>query len=126
MSLSCECDSDWYPEPGDELYSCGVQEYSEFTLKRRKRCCSCSEFIEIGSLCVEQQRYKVPEDDIEINIYGEDGEIPISSHWMCEQCSDIYFSLEELGFCVWPGLNMNELLLEYKDYVEEKSMLLNK
>jgi hypothetical protein len=60
-------------------------------------------------------RYRIPLHDIEVKIYGEDGEIPIPPKYLCEPCSDIFFSLEELGFCVRPFDNQKELLKEYQE-----------
>lgn len=114
MSLSCGCDSDWGPEPGDWYYT-GYRsdDYEPLPFKRRKRCCSCKELIEVGALAVQHERVKVPEDDIEIKIHGEDGEIPLASDWTCETCSDLFFSLSEIGYCVNPRENMQLLIKEY-------------
>lgn len=87
MPISCVCgasDYNWcYVMPTD---------YSHMPhLPRRKRCCSCSEFIEHNSLCVELVRYK--EDD--------DGkETLFASWWLCEACADIFLNLVEYGYCV--------------------------
>ncbi len=113
MGLTCGCDSDWYPDPGDWYWNGKVDDYKPLPFKRRKRCCSCKKLMDVGSLAVEHNRIKVPENDIEVNIYGEDGEMPISSDWMCESCGDIFFSLEELGYCVAPREDMRELAKEY-------------
>jgi hypothetical protein len=113
MGLTCGCDSDWYPEPGEWYWTETPNGYKNFELKKRKRCSSCNELIDIGSLTTEHKRVKAPDYDVEISIYGEDGEIPIASDWMCEKCSDMYFSLTELGYCVSPRDNMRELVREY-------------
>jgi len=63
----------------------------------------------------------VPLSDVEINIYGEDGEIPMASWFMCESCGDIYFSISELGFCVSLDESMQAALDEYRDFVETES-----
>jgi len=67
----------------------------------------------VGELCCEVKRYKVPDLDMEVRIYGEDGEIPRASHWMCEECTDIALSLEAVGFCPKTWLDQRALLKEY-------------
>jgi len=61
----------------------------------------------------EHIRRRFARDEIECDIYGEDGEIKLASDWMCEECSDLYFSLTELKYCVLPRDNMRELVAEY-------------
>ena len=57
---------------------------------------------------------KIPYTDIELSIYGEDGEIPLAPFYFCEICADLYFSLFELGFeCLGPGEDMREMVKEY-------------
>jgi len=119
MGLACECDTDWCPEPGDWMWSGDVSDdYKPLTGQRRKRCCSCKELIDIGALVIEHGRAKIPESEIEISIWGEDGQIPIASDWMCECCGDLYWSLDELGYCVSPREDMRQLV---KDYAAEHS-----
>jgi len=109
--LSCECDEDWYPEPGDQGIS--KIEYSTLQTSKRQRCWSCERLIEIGADVLVFSRYKVPYTDVEIKIYGDDGEIDLANKYHCERCGDIYLSLEELGFCVYPEDNQFELLDDY-------------
>lgn len=72
--------------------------------------------IEIGAICAKFKRFKVPEYDIELDIYGDDGEIPRAPWFLCETCADLYFSLRELGFeCVAPDENIRELVREYAE-----------
>jgi hypothetical protein len=119
MGLMCECDSDWYPDPGDWMWSGHVSDdFKPLETNQRKRCCSCKQLIDIGSLVIEHGRARVPDGDIEERIYGEDGQIPIASDWMCETCGDLYFSLDELGYCMNPRDDMRELV---KEYVAEHS-----
>ena len=113
MGLSCDCDIDWDPDPGDWYWNSVPRDYKTFEFKRRKRCCSCDELIGIGALTTEHTRVKTPGSDVEINIYGEDGEIAIASDWMCEKCSDLFLSLVELGYCVNPRDKMTELVEEH-------------
>lgn len=101
MSLSCSCDFE--PEPGTKCWFTG-EDFSKMPqLIRRKRCCSCNSLIESGSDVVSIPRYKVPETDIEIRIYGEDGEIPLTPWYLCERCGEIYLTLVEVGYgCIYP------------------------
>jgi hypothetical protein len=95
MSISCDCgggDYDWY-------YNAPT-EYSKLHGDRRKRCYSCRELIDLGSDVGVFGSWKVPSHDIEVAIYGEDGEIPRADFFMCETCTGLYWSITELGFCV--------------------------
>ena len=112
MTLSCDCDIEYIPEPGETTWY-SPREYSVLNTTRRKRCVSCCTLINNGSVVAEIHRFKIPLYDVEINIYGEDGEIPLASHYMCEECSDIYFSIEELGYC-FSGWDMHKALKEYQ------------
>jgi hypothetical protein len=111
MPLSCNCD--WEPEPGSRVYY-EEDDYTIFCGKRRKRCASCNEMVDIGDTCILAKTVKIPETDVEVNIYGEDGEVPLADTLLCERCADIYLSLRELGFCVLPVENMLDLIKEYQ------------
>lgn len=110
MSISCDCDIDYYPEPGDVCWDYPA-DYSQLETSKRKRCCSCKTLIDVGAVVTRLLRYKVPETDVEIRIYGEE-EKPLAPHYMCETCSDIYFSISELGYC-FSGRDMRQVLEEY-------------
>ena len=112
MSLSCDCDIDWYPDPGDVI-GYPPDEYTILDTPRRKRCMSCKELIALGSQVGRFEHYKIPEGDIEERIYGDDGEVPRAPRYMCEACMDIYFSLTELGYCISDN-NMRAALTEYQ------------
>jgi hypothetical protein len=115
--LSCDC-GDLYAEPGDWFYDGNSsRDYSTLTTSRRKRCCSCKELIDLGAIVGRFTRSKIPGHDIEVLIWGEEGEIPMATDYMCETCYDLCLSLEELGFCVFPRDNQRELVKEYaRDY----------
>lgn len=103
--LTCYCseaDEQWYIPPYD---------FQIFNRKRRKRCCSCKELIEIGSQCTEFIRERVAYSDIEERIYGD--VVPLASVFMCEKCSEIFFNLEHLGYCLNPYNSMSDYLKEY-------------
>ena len=112
MSLSCSCDMDYYPEPGDTTWY-EPADYAPLSTTRRKRCSSCHELIDIEALMSEVMRVKIPDSDIEIRIYGEDGEMPLASHYLCERCADLYFSLADVGYCMSYKDDMRKLIKEY-------------
>lgn len=110
MGLSCDCD--WCPDAGDKVYS-EILDYAPLDTKRGRRCCSCHAIIKPGEICAEATRYKIPESETECRIYGEGGEMPLASHYMCEVCADLFNSLEELGFCVSPAEDQRKLVKTY-------------
>lgn len=90
--------------------------YSVLETSKRKRCCSCKDLIDIGSTVAKFPRMRYPQNEVELNIYGEDGEIFLANHYMCEECADLFFSLDELGFCVRIGdESMRELTKQYAE-----------
>lgn len=112
MSLSCSC-GEW---DGDGWYYIGPNDYTTLQTQRRKRCCSCKSLIDIGAICARFDRYREPiMDSIEEKIFGEGGEIQLASLYQCETCADIYFSLEEIGYCVPADNDMRELVKEYAE-----------
>ena len=112
MPLTCSCD--WEPEPGDHCWE-HPEDYETLRTKRRQRCCSCAALIAPGDLVARTRRWRVPDTDIECAIYGEDGEIPLADKFLCEECADLFFSLLELGFCVYAGENQKDLVKEYAE-----------
>ena len=116
MTLSCSCnepddDSWWYSPPSD---------FTTLNTTKRKRCCSCKELINIGSVCTEFYRWRNPISDIEYRIYGDGGEIGMASWYMCEWCSEMYFNFDELGYCHYLGDSMVETLEEYKEMEKDR------
>lgn len=110
MSLSCSCPSaddleQWWFCPGD---------YSVLTARRSRRCQSCGELIRPGDLVAKFERERIAQWGVEERIWG-DAAIPMAPWYHCERCADLYFSLEELGFCVDPNDDMRELVKEYAD-----------
>ena len=94
-------------------------------LRRRKRCASCDIKINPGSTCTSHSRFTFPRSEVEARIVGggyEDWEveIPLASVWLCEKCSDLYFSFLEKGFAVFPHEDMNLMLDDYQDYVRSE------
>lgn len=108
--LTCACYDDiddaewWYISPDD---------FTIFNSNRRKRCCSCRELIDRGSLCLEFDRQRHPRSEVEENIYGDGGEIQMAHWYMCEQCGEKYLNLHELGYCHRLGESMRDDMEEY-------------
>jgi hypothetical protein len=106
MGLSCECgigdgDYAWYYSP--------KKEQTPLTTSKRRRCQSCNCLIDVGSLCLEFERWKEICDT-----YGDPlRDEYLASHYECEECSDLRENLEELGFCVDLGDNIRDLTKEY-------------
>lgn len=107
MGLSCECgfegDLAWYYE--------SPRDYTVLDTLKRKRCESCFKLINIGDLCISFDRFRDPKNDIEERIHGDF--VYLANRFMCESCADIFFSLEDLGFCIDLGDSMKALLKEY-------------
>jgi hypothetical protein len=111
MGLSCDCgggDYAWWYEPPDD--------YCKLTTKRRRRCFSCKELIDIGATAAKFDRWREYRNDIEWRIYGDD--VPLSPEYFCEECADLFFSLDELGFCITltEGESMKDLVSEYHEF----------
>ena len=112
MSLSCEChnddESDWYWEVDDD--------YSKLSTKNRRKCLSCKTPIAVGALSLKVFRFRDPRgrcNYIEESIFGD--RVPLAPWFFCETCADLFFNLEELGFCVEMPSNMRELTKEYAE-----------
>jgi hypothetical protein len=106
VMLSCTCYDGygdwWYLPPND---------FTVFHGKRRKRCCSCGKLIEIGSQCAALDRYRFSKSYVEENIYGD--EVPLAYWYLCEPCAEIFFNLNEVGYCYYAGDDLREYLREY-------------
>lgn len=106
MSLSCSCNFDgdgwWYLIPRD---------FTTLSTTRRRRCCSCKKPINVGSICVELDRYRSPRTDIEERICGS--EINLVSWWLCEWCGEMFFNFDVLGYCYMAGDDLRENLRDY-------------
>lgn len=110
MVLMCSCDFD--PEPGMRLWE-DPKDYTTLATKRSRKCCSCGCRINVGDTCAEVRKLKVPESEIECRIYGEEGEVPLASEYMCERCAGLAFSLDDLGYCGQPWEDQRELVKEH-------------
>ena len=112
MTLSCTC-GDWDGEPGTWAYY-PPKDFSILKTTRRKRCKSCNGLIDLGATCLEFPRIRAPYEGVEEKIYGECGEIPIASYFMCEACGEIWLNLSDLGYCMQPRDDMREALKDYQ------------
>ena len=109
MSLSCGCDWGDY----DSYYEDPPTDFVTLNTKRRRRCCSCRELIDLGADVLRFDMYREPRSSIEDNIYGD--QVSLAPLWMCEECGGLYLALSELGFCIAIGGSMRELVNEYNE-----------
>ena len=134
MPLSCSCDCDgWEAEFGMWMYWGGSEDFEKLDSKKRKRCKSCNELIELDSFCVKHPRLRYPRNEIEARILGmsedeyewEEPDIKIADHFHCEKCGEIYLNLQSVGFeCISPGENMPQMLKDYQvEYAPPKIQL---
>lgn len=94
-------------EPGQVFYY-NPSDYSTHLGKISCRCSSCGTKIAPRDVIAAFMRFKVPDCDYEVSRFGDDGEVPRSPYRLCETCADIWFSLDELGFCSHPTDNQFE------------------
>lgn len=108
MSLSCGCpDGDyeyWFSPPCD---------FEKLKTSRRQRCYSCKQLIDVGDDVGVFGSWRSPRSDIEDRIHGD--EVHMANKYMCEECAGLYFTFEDLGFCITLGGNMRDLIKDYQD-----------
>jgi len=110
MGLSCSTDIDgdyswWYiPE----------QELAPLATKRWRKCSSCSTLMRVGTPARKFNRWRSPNNEIEERIHGD--EVHQAPLFMCETCSDLYDSLNELGYCCDIEQDLKTQIAEYKFY----------
>lgn len=93
MGVSCGCGSDY------DWYYTSPSDYSLMPFTgRRKRCRSCTGFINPLDIVGKFDKSRPPLSDIEERIYGD--EVWLAPFYMCEECIDLFFSLQELGYCI--------------------------
>lgn len=127
MSLQCSWDNEW---DGDGWYwirreNCngiihagGKREYDmeffrQLWTKRSRKCKSCGAKIKPGEVCVEFERYRGCQHEIEFRIYDETEGVPMASWFLCESCGEVHANLDALGYCVDIQDDMTALLAEY-------------
>ena len=106
LSCSCKNDSSWWYELPDD--------FTKLETKKRKRCSSCNELIDIGTEVVRIDRWREALTDIEERICGQ--EVHLAPIFQCVKCGEIFLNLTAYGYCVNPMDQMSELLEEHKDY----------
>ena len=109
--LSCSC-PEWDGDP-DQWWFFPPEDFEKFKGKRRKRCCSCNELIDIGAACIALQRFRCPRNDIEEQILGD--EVQMASLYMCELCGEHFLNLSAIGYCLDPTVDMRVYLKEYQE-----------
>lgn len=102
MSISCSCGDDY------EWMYYGPDDFEPLNTKRRRRCISCRTMIDVGAEAGRFSCYRAPRSDYEEQRFGD--EVPMADKWMCEECTGLYISLSELGYCltIGDGMSMKE------------------
>ena len=106
MSLSCECNEDYY----DYWYR-----VDKIFIKADDglQCYSCKQSIKKGSDIIRFLTYEYDENGDEINEKYE---------YHCAECGEIFLNLDELGFCIDFEDNMKQLFEQYKnEYIPENA-----
>lgn len=116
--LSCSCDTgdaDWWYDD--------TKEVAPLTTKRMRRCCSCRGRIAVGEDCKPFPRWRTVSDysdpDVLVRIYGDGGELPLPTWYLCDRCAGLFESLDSLGFCDLLGQDMREVCREYAQMQRE-------
>ncbi len=113
--LSCDCDYGddvewWFDDSG---------EVAPLATKRMRRCCSCKDRIAVGEDCKPFIRWRNISDysdhEVLVRIYGEGGEYPLPTWYLCDRCAGLYESLDDLGFCGLLGQDLREMCREYAE-----------
>ena len=104
--LSCSCEWD-----GDGWWYVPQNKFKGLDTKKRRRCASCKELIDLGSDCIEFNRFREPLDDIEQRIWGD--EVQLASKYLCDWCGQMYLNLDHLGYCYYLGDSIRENLEDY-------------
>jgi len=135
MPLTCSCDWDYEFEPGEWQFDSFWLEnidFEPFEGKKRKRCCSCGDLIDVGSPCIKHGRTRYPYTDAEARIscgyfdledaMCNEPSIRMSDLVQCEKCGEIWLNLQSVGFeCLAPNECMPSMLIEYQmDYAPPK------
>ena len=113
--LTCECgdgDYAWWYDDHKEVAPLGT--------KRMRRCCSCNDRIAVGDDCKAFPRWRYPnQGSIEERIYGDGGEVPMPTWYLCDRCAGLYESLDSLGFCDLLGQDLRATCREYAEMQRE-------
>ncbi len=116
MGISCGSCSDW-----DDFSYYPPDDFGVLETKRGRRCWSCGDRIKVGDDCGKFSLQRCPKDEIEERIYGEEADdIPMADKYMCETCTGLYFTIEELGFCITMPADMREEVRIAADIIAAK------
>jgi hypothetical protein len=113
--MSLHCADGGYDGDGENWWECNLNLYPLAT-RRRRKCCSCGNPIQIGEECGHVNRARGPQNDIEERIYGD--EVPMAKWYLCETCTDLAVSLDELGFCF--SLGGDSIAAQIKEYRQQE------
>lgn len=105
----------YYENDNSDYYFYHNDKFSKLETKKRKRCCSCNNLINIGDTIISFERARKSLTDIEERIYGD--EVSLANHYMCEKCFEIYLNLMDIGYNIDIDQNMNEYLKEYFQFL---------
>jgi len=115
MSLSCSCE-EWDGEGVGWTFYPGFVVFMGTKKHRRLKCCSCKKTIDLGSDCVQFNRFRYPLTEIECKIAGDwDREVEMADWFMCESCGEIFLNLDAVGYCLDLGEPMPDRLKEYHE-----------
>ena len=106
--LDCSCDisySDWYYLPPTDFES--------LDRKRRVRCYSCEQLIDLNADCLRFERFRDPVNEIEERICGD--EVMLADKFVCRQCGEIFLNLTSIGYCLMLGYDFRDYLEDYWD-----------
>jgi hypothetical protein len=110
--LSCSCGLD--PDDSERWYAVeGWTSLMAQGAKRRRRCSSCKELIDINAECLMFSNRRMP-NETEEDIFGEDAEIDMAPSWHCEKCGEIFEGLDDAGFCFY--INKDNMVDAMKAY----------
>lgn len=118
MGLSCDYESDW--EPGMTAWNFPANP-APLQTKRGRKCASCRCALAPGAVVTEWRRYKVPEYEIELAIYGEDGDCgpPRASAFHCADCTMLAAFLSSFKYAFQPDDDMRALAREHAELIAD-------
>ena len=113
--LSCSCSyNDEYDGDGWTYYI--PIDFTILETKRRRRCRSCNELIDVGARCVEFERFQYPQNETQCDIMGGwDLEMDLASYYHCESCGEKYLNLTAAGYCLHITDDMRKAMKDYHE-----------
>ncbi len=119
--LSCDCNYDFDESDFGEWYDF-PEDFSRLETIRRRRCRSCNDLIDVGSLVCEFPRWRWPRDDVEEAIFGIGCELRLASIYYCEACGEIFLNLSAIGYCMELNDSMTDCMKKYQEIVKQKKL----